>query len=248
MSYILDALRRLEQDKEMAKKGVNPMEAILTPDVLFEKKTGGNRVWWFFLGMLLLITIIIATYGITKRIMFASHLNSKEDSVAVDMNKALDRSSPAAEKQEEIAVTVMDKISLTEDRRQISSSVDSPTPKEISSPLVNLEKGDTHTGNVKRQEPLLPVKREKPHFIEEVPEKTERVMENIETISPWRGEKIQISAIVWSQKGENRFAVVNLKTVREGDYVAGLELYEIFENGIILKDGGEKYKVLVGKH
>jgi len=32
MSYILDALRRLEKDKEAAKKGINPLEAILSGD------------------------------------------------------------------------------------------------------------------------------------------------------------------------------------------------------------------------
>ncbi len=260
MSYILDALRRLEQDKEAAKTGVNPMEAILAPDRPFETKAGRNRFWWLCVGMLFLITIIIATYGITKRIILASHLNRGEDlavaehvpldnhlpssTFEIDMEKTSAQQPPVIEKQQKIAAPEKNKASLTDNQPQASSLVDY---RSSSSSMVDREKVVEHTGNINRFESQKPFKKKKQHIAEDVLEEAEEVMVNIEDISPWIGEEIQISAIAWSQEEDSRFAVVNLKTVREGDYVAGLEIYEIREDGIIVKDGGEKYLVLVGK-
>jgi hypothetical protein len=68
-----------------------------------------------------------------------------------------------------------------------------------------------------------------------------------EVIQEWRGSDIKINAIAYSGDERNRFAVVNLKTVHEGDRVEGLVVVEILENGIVFEEGGTKYRVLLGK-
>ena len=68
-----------------------------------------------------------------------------------------------------------------------------------------------------------------------------------EIIQEWRGSEIKINAIAYSRDERSRFAVVNLKTVHEGDRFEGLAVVEIQENGIVFEDGGAKYRVLLGK-
>jgi len=68
-----------------------------------------------------------------------------------------------------------------------------------------------------------------------------------EVIQEWRGSDIKINAIAYSRDERNRFALVNLKTVHEGDRVEGLAVVEIQENGIVFEEGGTKYRVLLGK-
>jgi type II secretory pathway component PulC len=66
-----------------------------------------------------------------------------------------------------------------------------------------------------------------------------------EVILPWKGEEIKINAIAWSRDRNQRFALVNLKTVREGDKVQGLSVVEIEEDGVVFEQGGTKYRVTV---
>jgi hypothetical protein len=66
MSYILDALRRLEQDKELAKRGASPMEAVFVPDIEGVEEPERMRLWWVGAGVVLLITVIALTYWITR--------------------------------------------------------------------------------------------------------------------------------------------------------------------------------------
>ncbi len=68
-----------------------------------------------------------------------------------------------------------------------------------------------------------------------------------EVIQEWRGSEIKINAIAYSRDERSRFAVVNLKTVHEGDRVEGLAVVEIQENGIVFEEGGTKYRVSLGK-
>ena len=68
-----------------------------------------------------------------------------------------------------------------------------------------------------------------------------------EIIQAWRGTEIKINAIAYSRDRNNRFAVVNLKTIHEGDQVEGLSVVEIEENGIVFEQAGTKYRVSLGK-
>lgn len=71
MSYILDALRRLEQDKEKAKRGTNPMEAVMAPDLEVAEGAVRRRYGWFFVGLGAVFAVIAATYWITRHTLVA---------------------------------------------------------------------------------------------------------------------------------------------------------------------------------
>jgi hypothetical protein len=66
MSYILDALRRLEQDKELAKRGASPMEAVFIPDIEGVEAPEQMRLWRVGAGVVLLVTVIALTHWITR--------------------------------------------------------------------------------------------------------------------------------------------------------------------------------------
>jgi hypothetical protein len=68
-----------------------------------------------------------------------------------------------------------------------------------------------------------------------------------EAIQEWRGSDIKINAIAYSRDDRSRFAVVNLKTVHEGDELEGLAVVAIQENGIVFEREGTKYRVRLGK-
>jgi hypothetical protein len=68
-----------------------------------------------------------------------------------------------------------------------------------------------------------------------------------QVIQEWRGTEIKINAIAYSRERDSRFAVVNLKTIHEGDQVEGLSVIEIEENGIVFEQEGTKYRVTLGK-
>jgi hypothetical protein len=74
-----------------------------------------------------------------------------------------------------------------------------------------------------------------------------RQVSEAEVIQEWKGSDIKINAIAYSRDERGRFAVVNLKTVHQGDRVEGLTVVEIQENGIVFKEGGTKYRVSLGK-
>ena len=65
--------------------------------------------------------------------------------------------------------------------------------------------------------------------------------------SKYAGSDIKINAIAYSRDDRSRFAVVNLKTVHEGDELEGLAVVAIQENGIVFEREGTKYRVRLGK-
>ncbi len=78
MSYILDALRRLEQDKELAKRGASPMEAVLVPDIEGVEEPERMRLWWVGAGVVLLVTVIALTYWITRHTLVPPTEHARE--------------------------------------------------------------------------------------------------------------------------------------------------------------------------
>ena len=78
MSYILDALRRLEQDKELAKRGASPMEAVLVPDIEGVEEPERMRLWWVGAGVVLLLTVIALTYWVTRHTLVPPTEHARE--------------------------------------------------------------------------------------------------------------------------------------------------------------------------
>ena len=68
------------------------------------------------------------------------------------------------------------------------------------------------------------------------------------THAPSGSPALKISAIAWSNDTSKRFAIVNLRSVHEGDSIEGALVHEIHEDGIVFKWQGDDYKILMSRH
>jgi hypothetical protein len=237
MSYILDALRRLEQDKELAKRGASPMDAVLVPDMEGVETPERMRLWWVGAGVVLLVTVIALTYWITRHTLVPPTEHA-EEGTAPQISSAqprYDQSRPAPS-PEAASLSFQPPPS---DRERTAPSPPRKKPAEVAAPIspVRAEAGSQPVVSV--GEDALASRQESAAMSPEVSEG--------EIIQEWRGSDIKINAIAYSRDERNRFAVVNLKTVHEGDRVEGLAVVEIQENGVVIEEGGTKYRVLLGR-
>ena len=252
MSYILDALRRLEQDKELAKRGASPMEAVFVPDIEGVEEPERMRLWWVGAGVVLLVTVIALTYWITRHTLVPPTEHAREGT-APQLSSAQPGYDPSpAAPSPEAASSSFQPLPSDRERtaptptRVTSSSPAAPRyspplgkPAEVAdpSPPIRAETGSQPV--VSADEDALASRQERAAVSREAPEG--------EVIREWTGSEIKINAIAYSRDEGSRFAVVNLKTVHEGDRIEGLAVVEIEENGIVFEEGGTKYRVSLGK-
>jgi len=237
MSYILDALRRLEQDKELAKRGASPMEAVFVPDIEGVEEPGRMRLWWVGAGVVLLVTVIALTYWITRH-TFVPPTEHAREGTAPQLSSAQPAydPSPSAPSPEAASSSFQP---LPSDRERTAPSPPLRKPAEVPDPSPPVRAEAASQPVVSAGEDALTSRKERAAMSREVSEG--------EVIQEWRGSDIKINAIAYSRDEGSRFAVVNLKTVHEGDQVEGLAVVEIQENGIVFEEGGTKYRVLLGK-
>jgi hypothetical protein len=247
MSYILDALRRLEQDKERTRRGANPVEAVLVPDLDGPERADRRRFWWVGIGVVLLAVAIGATYWVTRRTVVSS-------TVRVQVQEEASRQLASARHGDDRPVRSTMPEGGSSSFRAPSPDVEPSDPTgrrsapsterespEIPAPSVR-EPASRPIGSGPESQPPTSAREDMLDTPEEMvalsPERFEE-----EVILPWEGEEIRINAIAWSRDREQRFALVNLKTVHEGDRVEGLSVVEIEEDGVVFERGGTKYRV-----
>lgn len=261
MSYILDALRRLEQDKERSKKGANPMEAVLVPDPEAGKGAGSRMPFrWVGLGVVLLAVAVGVTYWITRRtVVFSTPQVQEEPS----------RELTSTEPREDLMARapLPDRPASVSGSRLSGEPRPAQTPTHTESPMQPVgiavqgrasASGDEETVSAAEETVLAP--EEKVSFPEDAesapeeelsePEDTASLSRDTfreEVILPWEGEEIKINAIAWSPAKDRRFALVNLKTVHEGDQIEGLSVVAIEEDGVVFEREGTKYRVSLGR-
>ena len=237
MSYILDALRRLEQDKELAKRGASPMEAVFVPDIEGVETPERMRFWWVGAGVVLLVAAIALTYWITRHTLVPPTEHALEGT-APQLSSAQPGYDPSPPAPVPEAASSSFQI-LPSDREPTAPSPTLGKPAEVTnpSPPIRAEAGSQPVVSV--GEDGLASRQERAAMSREASEG--------EVIREWTGSGIKINAIAYSRDERSRFAVVNLKTVHEGDRVEGLAVVEIQENGIVFEEGGTKYRVLLGK-
>lgn len=257
MSYILDALRRLEQDKERTRRGTNPVEAVMVPD-LEEAETRYRRgFWWVGIGVVLLVMVIGATYWITRQALVpTTDQVRQEPALRLSSLQPEGRAGPLPIRQEPSTPTAD---GTTVDGHSVRSLVPSalPTPADPPIPSPRLRPAEVRPPTVPETEaPSIPVEEEAwpPASLGEDTsvsaregEAASRKTSGADVIQEWRGTEIKINAIAYSRERNGRFAVVNLKTVHEGDQVEGLAVVEIEENGIVFEQAGTKYRVTLGR-
>lgn len=258
MSYILDALRRLEQDKERAKRGTNPMEAVLVPDLDVVGKSERRRLGWVFVGLVIVVTVVAATYWITRRTLGPPAELAREGkalhpaSVRPGNDRPSPLSSPGAAPSSPQHLPLGREWTATLPRPAAVSTpgvsagpatagkpAEAPDPAPVVVEPVPIQGDERRRPSVSSGEGTLPAGQENPSLVRDTSEG--------EIIQAWRGSEIKINAIAYSREGKNRFAVVNLKTVHEGSRFEDLVVVKIQEKGIIFEKAGTKYKVLLGR-
>ena len=239
MSYILDALRRLEQDKERTRRGTNPVDAVLVPDLDEPQRAVRRRWWWMGIGVFLLAVVIGTTYWVTRRTLVSSTVQVQEDPSAHHASAQQGDDSPERTSLPEAASSG----SLPKQLTARSPSTPAPARERTEVATPSLRETVSHPiGPGSGSQPLTSARED----LLSVPEETmgsSRESFEREAILPWRGEEIKINAIAWSRDRNKRFALVNLKTVHEGDQVQGLSVVEIEEDGVVFEQGGTKYRV-----
>ncbi len=230
MSYILDALRRLEQDKELAKRGASPMEAVLVPDIEGVETPERMRFWWVGAGVVLLVAAIALTYWITRHTLVPP-VEHAQEGTSPQFSSARPEYEPPPPAPSPTRVT-------SSNPGAPPSSPPLRKPAEVAVPAPPIPVEAVSQPVVPTGEDTLAGRQDRAATSEEASED--------EVFEEWRGSKIKINAIAYSREERNRFAVVNLKTVHQGDRVEGLAVVEIQENGIVFEEGGTKYRVKLG--
>ncbi len=252
MSYILDALRRLEQDKEKTKRGANPMEAVLIPDMEQVEEPERRHFWWIGVGAVLLLLAIATTYWITRQ-TFTPPVQEAQEGTARHLSSALPAddsprqvTSPGSESSSYRPPVSARPAPVPSQGRMTASrpeAMPAPSPRNRPAERVDPPAAIREDRGVQAEAypdpPVTPVRQERVALSQQASED--------EVFQEWRGPEIKINAIAYSRDEAGRFAVVNLKTVREGDRVDGLAVVEIRENSIVFEEGGARYKISLGK-
>lgn len=287
MSTILDALRRLEEDRRKSLQGMDPLREALEPSVS-PKRPGPSRrrqAAWAGAVALVLVAAVFLTYRVARREDrqvregVTSAAPAKEARVpASEQRRVAGVQSPSGR---DIAVSPAgsalrpprdlphepaarktagspDRADFLAVRLPEASSAPAPTVvfSEDTEPEADLEGPGENT----EEEPL-----QGPNMEELVPEAEQEMGQEAvggepqgsSEVSDDRPEPrratadeergIRISAVVWSPEPENRFAVVNLRTLREGDEISGRVVDEIQPDGVVFVEAGQRYKVLLGR-
>jgi Type II secretion system protein B len=256
MSYILDALRRLEQDKERARRGQNPMEAVLVPDLEQAEKPGRRLFWWTGVAFVLIAVVFAAAYWIPRSAIVFSTPQVREETSssplqAHPLSESMAPTRLAAPESPFTRPPPPDRERFAPPGSGSAPSGPTVTPdspvqvarQEIPAPPVPQTASQSIEAEEKRQAPAY----DSPDTLSRIMD-TPREARESEVIRDWQGEEIKVNAIAWTQNAKSRFAVVNLKTVREGDEVQGLSVVRIEEDGVVFEQGGTKYRVSLGKH
>lgn len=256
MSYILDALKRLEQDKASARKSVDPMQSLGEHTGPVETRYGKKRLLWLGFGAFLMIVAAVAlTYWFVRQpgslptADFAKtpqtfQDGSEAESQAVVIPSAVDTSSPRpAESPAEQPVGLP---------QGLSTSRESASPTSFRVPPKQFPQRDADMEPPRSSSPEIvntysPSERDAiPDIKKSVPSDKSRSAGQ-EGYARRKGDRLKVSAIVWSSDRDKRFAVVNLKTVHEGDLIGDLAVVEIMEDGIVFGDNGEEFMVRLGR-
>lgn len=237
MSYILDALRRLEQDKELAKRGTSPMEAVFVPDIERVEEPERMRLWWVGGGVVLLVTVIALTYWITRQTLVPPMEYAREGTAPQLSSVQPGYDPPPPSPSPETASSSFQP--LPSDRESAAPSPPLRKPAEVTDPFPPIRAEAGSQPVVSPSQDSLDSRQESGAIVRDASED--------EVIQAWRGSDIKINAIAYSRDEGSRFAVVNLKTVHVGDQVGDLAVVEIQENGIVFEEGGTKYRVSLGK-
>ncbi len=282
MSTILDALRKLEEERKR-RQGADPIREALEPVAAPARPLPARKRQAVWVGAIALVVVaaVLVTYRLASR-------EGRPVATVTPPAPAVAVQGPAGEPAVAAAVAPPP-TSATADRAARSV----PPPFHEAEQAQAAREAATGPGRPHSGAAALPEVRSSPARVAPLPEETELGIEaeapvaateeavpqdaeeeeeeeeeeaplvpeeipleepDTEEVAPeprrataQEEQGIRISAVVWSPEPENRFAVVNLRTLREGDEVSGRVVDEIQPDGVIFVEGGQRYKILLGR-
>jgi hypothetical protein len=87
---------------------------------------------------------------------------------------------------------------------------------------------------------LLPLKAKQPRLPPKIAD-AKRV-----SAQPRKDSKLTLQAISWSEKPENRIAVINASIVREGESIEGFRVIQIGQDDVVVRGNGKEWKLVFG--
>ncbi len=257
MSYILDALKKSEQER--GKGNIPGVQTVHSSSLMYRKET--KRLWPYGLAAAVLLNLIAIGYFFYRYNPNTPHTPPVTSSPAV----------PVAPAPPQTADTLPAAAPVTTTPKPLPAAVTKPVatavapPRNTSSPAVgspaNPPRPAEEPANVKQaslspphresiaQAAAAPVEKTQSHdaetdfatdttvYAEDLPEQFE-LPEDVQRTLP----TITISAHVYSSKPQQRSMVINNQFLEEGDYVIdGLVLEEITRDGAIFNYNGLRF-------
>lgn len=278
MSYILDALRRLEQDKEKTRMSTDPIRVVLKGGGTSERTSPGIRgtrvLWpWYPAGILVLFLLVGVTFWFARstapvkqeagsgslsapppaltaggpsmdaalaarRVPETSRLNGGEEGMPAATVPPGTAPSPAARAPGRAPVAALPV--LPPPSAGVLPAAGKPSapgsPPEDAWGSAQPDTARAAVPVVAAVPPPAPLPAPADRF-------TDASAPRLSA-----GETgLRISAIVWSPNRQKRFAIVNLKTVHEGDLVDDGRVVQIREDEVIFEKAGRRFSVGMGK-
>lgn len=286
MSTILDALRKLEEERRKSRQGMDPFREVLEPSAAPTRPGPSMRRQAAWVGVILLVlaAAVLLSYRLARREdrRVREGLTSAVPAEVVHVPTSEQRRLSSVQSPSSRVVGGPAGSALRSPRdvpHEPEARETARSPDRADSPVVRLSEASRSAAPIvlfpEGTEPGMDseglgedteeVPLEGPDMEELVPEAEQemgreavgresqgsldasdvRLEPRRATADEERG--IRISAVVWSPDPENRFAVVNLRTLREGDQISGRLVDEIQSDGVVFVEGGRRYKVLLGR-
>jgi len=273
MSYILEALKKLEREKSRSRRAVDPLKQIVTHEYSPSVSLASRASWLkAAVGVLVAVALIGTTYWTTRYVLLPHRqtaVSEHKGEPVVTNEVARDAEGLSGEHirgrsrvPSSPPSTASDNASMPLDRKRPGSQLHAygDAPNEDDTGF----EGGTYPLKSEYQSRLSPLDAiEQPLDLEDNELGTqglysdpasEQEGENTAgerfavTHAPSGSPALKISAIAWSNDTSKRFAIVNLRSVHEGDSIEGALVHEIHEDGIVFKWQGDNYKILMSRH
>jgi|YNPNPStandDraft_1061719.scaffolds.fasta_scaffold11235_4 hypothetical protein len=278
MSYILEALKKLEQEKARARKEVDPLRQLTRMEYASSTRPRKGALWHkAAVSIVAGGILVVSTFLITRHMSLSPPPSGRTGPADVENahpgieaeggSKGIAREIPASsdlvahgppvhketpsESGEGVDLGSTEERAADKDGAGSQERAASPgeTPSgatgESSSPVV--ETGETE----------FSASPESDQYSTEPLEKKGALVARagarggplpLTSRVPAGFPSLKISAIVWSADSEKRFAVVNLRSVREGDAIEGAVVSEIQTDGVVFRWQGNDYRLSMSRH
>jgi general secretion pathway protein B len=220
MSFILDALKKLEQEKAARRNGDLNISHEIVRDTHQLRRRARRSVP---------LGVVLAAFGLVLLLSAtgAFFWHKQDVGGAKDVAMSSDQTLPAAAKMVEVpqsAIPVVPSVSPAR-TRVVEASVPAPPPVEPKRQMQNRVRSVTES----------PLRND---F-------NDRSAQSSEEVSGSGGSGIKVSGIAWQDSPSARRAVVNGDLVKEGAQVGGATVEEILPTRVLFSSGGRRFTLSI---